>query len=80
MLDKEFEFLTVHVDQMMKFLGVLGGLCAQICAIVFAGISLSCPFLPKCLFTSISVEKWALLGRKISKGHAKISNFSIDFI
>jgi hypothetical protein len=39
--------------------------------------NMSCPFLPKCWFTSVSVEKWALLGRKISKSHAKILNFSV---
>ena len=32
MLDKEFEFLTVHVDQMMKFLGGFGGaMCTDLC-------------------------------------------------
>ena len=37
--------------------------------IIAAGyLKMSYPFLPKCRFTSVSVEKWALLGQKNSKG------------
>jgi hypothetical protein len=36
---------------------------------------MSCPFLPKCQFTFVSVEKWALLGQKKAK---VMPNFSVD--
>jgi hypothetical protein len=43
--------------------------------IVAGYFKMSCPFLPKCRFTFVLVEKWALLGQKTAK---VMPNFLVD--